>query len=86
MSFEFDEKKQGTNLGAKITDCRTCGGDRLVTVKLRSPANTDRARTDVFYEEMSPCPDCNPIEVSYWVLNRKFTTLDQATTRRLLAQ
>lgn len=85
--FEFDEPKpSGTNRAAKVTDCRTCRGDRYVTAKLRSPVKPTGGRTDVFYEEMSPCPDCNAIEVEYWSLGRKFQTLDPATTRRLLAQ
>lgn len=85
--FEFDEPKpKGTNRAAKVTDCRLCGGDRFVTVRLRSPLNPTPARTDTFYEEVSPCPDCNQIEVEYWVLGKKFTTLDPAITRRLLSQ
>ena len=68
MSSPFEKKDgaEGTNLHAKTTDCQTCGGDRFVTVRLRSPEQTAwmaekniRPSRTSFFEEVAPCPDCH---------------------------
>lgn len=93
--FEFDqEKKDGVNLAAAPTKCRTCGGDRYVMVRLRSPDTTLwmsehklASSSRSFYEEMAPCPDCNAIVVEYWRHDRTlFRSMDAGAARQALAQ
>lgn len=92
--FDFGSPPSpGTNRSAEITDCKTCGGDRFVVVRLRSPRQTAWQKdhgitpaTDRFYEEMAPCPDCNPVEVTYYVEGRKFRSMDPATARKAMAE
>ena len=93
--FEFDTPPSpGTNRSAKPTECATCGGDKFVVVRLRSPEQTAwmndhglKASRDSFHEEMAPCPDCNPIEVIYHLVGgKKFRSMDAAATRQALAQ
>ena len=91
--FVHDGISPGTNRSARTTECETCGGDRFVTVRLRSPEQTpwmkdhdlEPAR-DRFYEEMAPCPDCNPIEITYWVEGRNFHSMDAAEARKAMAE
>ena len=91
---EFESQPgPGTNRTAAVTDCKTCGGDRFVTVRLRSPQQTMwmkergiKPATDSFHEEMAGCPDCNPVEVTYYVAGRKFVSMDPAMTRQALNQ
>lgn len=92
----LDDSKptQSANRSASVTDCRTCGGDRFVTVRLRSPEQTawmaDRGISppaDRFYEEVAPCPSCNPIEVTYWQADgRQFRSMDAHATRKAMAE
>ena len=41
--------------------CATCGGDKVVVVAFRQSPNPLSP-----YEEMAPCPDCNPRVISWW--------------------
>lgn len=67
MSFEFDqEKTPGTNRSVRPSRCATCGGDRWIVVRLRSPETTLwmqnhglNASTTSFHEESAPCYSCN---------------------------
>ena len=75
----------GTNQSARVTECSTCQGDRFVTVALRSPHNPNVK--DRFYEEVAPCPDCNPIDVSYFRHDgTKFRGMDPAAVRQAIKQ
>ena len=93
--FEFDDTTApGTNRSAAPTRCTTCGGDRFVTVRLRSPEQTAwmnhhgiKASRVSFHEETAPCPDCHPIEVTYYrVDGSRFRTMDPAAVRAALTQ
>jgi hypothetical protein len=73
------------------TDCKTCGGDRFVTVRLRPQEQTMwmeehkiSPKQDSRHEEVACCPDCNPLEVSYFVFGRKFRQMDPAAVRDAL--
>ena len=87
--FVHDGISPGTNRSARTTECETCGGDRFVTVRLRSPEQTmwmkehslEPAR-DRFYEEMAPCYVCNL--ASYETLGRK--SIDPALAKQLHAR
>lgn len=79
----------GTNRSAPVTDCATCGGDRFITVRLRSPEQTmwmkDRGiqpSTDSFHEEVAPCYTCN--RAAYETLGRK--VIDPALAEQLHTQ
>jgi hypothetical protein len=50
--------RQVTNASVE-TSCGTCHGDRFVTFATRTDGKAE-------VEEVAPCPDCNPIEVSFW--------------------
>lgn len=89
--YDLGDKSPGTNRSVKPTECSTCGGDRFVTVRLRSPETTIwmqehgiKANPREFHEEVAPCPDCNPVEVTYWTGNRKFRSMDPAAAREAL--
>lgn len=76
-----------TNRSAATTACVTCGGDRFVVVRLRSPVQTMwmwerniQPAHDSFYEEMAPCPDCN---LSAY---QGLRTMDPAAVRQAIAQ
>jgi len=93
--FEFDSPPSpGTNRSAAITDCSTCGGDRFVTVRLRSPQQTqwmkDHGITparDRFHEEVAPCPACGQaIDVSYYVEGKPFRPMDPAQVREAISR
>jgi hypothetical protein len=90
MSFEFDKPSEtGTNRSLKVTECRTCKGDRFVTVRLRSPATPiPNGRDASFYEEVAGCPDCNPIHniEGYFPGGRKFRVMDPAAVRQAMTQ
>ncbi len=90
MSFEFDKPSEtGTNRSMKVTACRTCHGDRFVTVRLRSPSTpTPTGRDASFYEEVAGCPDCNPIHdiEGYFPGGRKFRVMDPAAVRQAMTQ
>jgi hypothetical protein len=82
-----------TNQSVPPTDCRTCGGDRFVTVRLRSPETTIwmtehglKANPKEFHEEVAPCPDCHPVEVTYFAGNRRFRSMDASAARQALSQ
>ena len=84
----------GTNRSAPVTRCETCGGDRFVTVRLRSPEQTllmaekniTPSRTS-FYEETAPCPACNAVDVSYFRHDgSQFRSMDAAATRKALSE
>lgn len=66
--FEFEqEKHQGVNRSVFPTHCKTCGGDRFVVYATRPAVQSlwmkERGlQASGRYDEMSPCPDCNPIE------------------------
>lgn len=89
--FEFEETKTGTNRTAPIVDCTTCGGDRFVTARLRSPDQTIwmdehglKANPREFHEEVAPCPNCNPTEITYYAGGKMFRSMDAAATREAL--
>lgn len=89
---ERKNRPHATNRAAPTLECRTCGGDRFVMVRLRSPETTmwmeehgRKANPKEFYEEYAPCPDCHNIEISYWRHNRtKFTVMDPAAVREAI--
>ncbi len=78
--FAFDEPKAaGVNLHSE-SKCRTCDGDRFVVVGLRPVKNGG-------IEEYAPCPDCNPIDVSFHRHNGTIArSLDPAKVRELMSQ
>lgn len=88
---ESERKPRSTNRSVSVV-CETCGGDRFVTVRLRSPDQTIwmtehgiQANPREFHEEVAPCPDCNPTEISYWRHDRtKFTVMDPAAVREAI--
>ena len=93
--FEFEERqddRKGTNRSAPIKKCDTCGGDRFVTVRLRSTQTSPwmeehgiRATANAFHEEVAACPKCNHTEVEYFRHGRsKFRMMDPATVRQAL--
>jgi hypothetical protein len=89
VSFEFDKPSEtGTNRSLKVTECRTCKGDRFVTVRMRTPdGRTPKGRDPSFYEEVAGCPDCNPIhDLDYFPGGKKFRVMDPAAVRQALAQ
>lgn len=64
--YELPTPSPGTNRAAPPTRCRVCGGDRFVTVNLRSPEQTlwmtehgITANPREFIEEVAPCYECN---------------------------
>ena len=79
-------RTQAVNRTAQTTACKTCGGDRFVTVRLRSPHNKEV--TDQFYEEVAPCPACHSaIDVSYTRFDgSRFRGMDPAAVREALKQ
>lgn len=89
--FEFDEPKgKGSNRTGTVTQCRTCGGDRFVTVRLRRPDQTSWmddhervASSRSYHEEVAPCPDCNHTEIEFYRHNRtRFVVMDPALVRQ----
>ncbi len=67
MSDFFDKPKvSGSNLHGKASNCRTCGGDKLVVVAVRAAVASSRMtklgiklpKVDGM-EEWAPCPDCS---------------------------
>jgi hypothetical protein len=90
----------GTNRSAPVKDCKTCGGDRFVTVRLRSPEWTQwmnenqhpkghqpHPHRSEFFEEVSPCPSCNAdMVVEYWIPGHHFRSMDAAQTRQAMNQ
>ena len=92
---ESGRKPQATNQSAKPTVCKTCDGDRFVTVRLRSPEQTAwmaehniEPRRDQFHEEVAPCPDCNPtLDASYFRHDgTRFRPMDPAAVRDTLSR
>lgn len=94
-----DGPTSGTNRSAPIHDCKTCGGDRFVTVRLRSPEITHwmsermegkgaiRPRKDEFHEEVAPCPDCaTGITYDYWTVGKRTQSPDSAWVREQMAR
>ncbi len=67
MSDFFDKPKvAGSNLHGKANDCRTCGGDKLVVVAIRSAVQSSWMKKRGIkipqtegMEEWAPCPDCD---------------------------
>lgn len=93
--FEFDTgTAPGTNRAVPPTRCALCGGDRFVMVRLRSQEQTAwmaehniRPHKSDFHEEYATCPDCNPIQVEYYVTgSHKFRSMDAAATRQAMSQ
>ena len=73
-NFEFDKPKTAkANLQGKASDCRTCGGDRLVVVTVRAAVATSQMtklgiklpKVDGM-EEFSPCPECSTADPSFF--------------------
>jgi hypothetical protein len=93
-AYGFDDgTTPGTNRSAPATSCHTCGGDRFVTVRLRSPEQTAwmqekgiKPNPKEFYEEVAPCPDCNNQTVEYFTVNGRFRSMDAAATRQAMTQ
>lgn len=58
--FEFDTiPSPGVNRSAAVTDCATCGGDRLIPVGVEG--ERDKAGNIVWEREVyDRCPTCNP--------------------------
>ncbi len=78
-------RTQSVNRAAQTTACKTCRGDRFVTVRLRAPMN--KVVTDHLYEEVAPCPDCNVIDVSYRRFDgSRFVGMDPAAVREAIKQ
>lgn len=74
------EERNRVSAETPVRICPTCGGDKIVVVRLRSSEN-ERAP----YEECAPCPDCNPIVVSWWRQNGEHRqTPNPSEVRRLL--
>jgi len=95
MSEYIDTPKSpGTNRSLAVTECRTCGGDRFVTVSLRSPRQSYWMSKkgivpprDRFYEEVAGCPDCNTIhDLDYFPGGKKFRLMDPAAVRQAMTQ
>lgn len=96
--FEVDKPAPKTNQSAPVRDCQTCGGDRFVTVRLRSPEITQwmserlekkgiRPRPDEFHEEVAPCPSCNAgCNYDYWVFGKQVRTPDAQWVREAIRQ
>ena len=77
-------RTQAVNRTAQTTACKTCGGDRFVTVRLR-PAHNPNSTEE--YEEVAPCPDCNPVNVDYTRFDgSRFRGMDPAAVREALKQ
>ncbi len=73
-NFEFDKPKTAkANLQGKASDCRTCGGDRLVVVTVRAAVATSQMtklgiklpKVDGM-EEWAACPDCSTADPSFF--------------------
>lgn len=63
---ERKRRPQSTNRSVPPSRCATCGGDRWIVVRLRSPETTMwmqdhgiKASTTSFHEETAPCYVCN---------------------------
>jgi hypothetical protein len=89
--FEFDTPAApGLNQHAKLSNCRTCGGDRFVMVRLRSADQSvwmeDHGfKPNGFHEEYAPCPDCNATTIEYWHHDgTRFRSMDAAAAREAL--
>ncbi len=73
-NFEFDKPKTAkANLQGKASDCRTCGGDRLVVVAIRAPVQSSwmkkrgiKIPQTAGMEEWAPCPDCSTADPSFF--------------------
>ncbi len=80
-----EERSQTKRAAAKeepIYVCRTCGGDRIVTVSYRQSSNPLSP-----YEEVAPCPDCGTGKVSWWRYDGTHRqTPDPEEVRRLLSE
>jgi len=73
---------QGTNRPAPHVVCETCGGDRFVIVATRPAPQSDTA-----FDETAPCPDCNPVEVTWRRHDgTPMRTPDPARTRQLMGK
>lgn len=91
--YGLEKPTPRTNQTGKHVVCRTCDGDRFVTVRLRSAEQTlwQAERNLVpsrnsFHEEVAPCPDCHQIEVSWWRHDgTRFRGMDPAAVRAALA-
>lgn len=95
-----DTPTGGTNRSAPVRDCTTCGGDRFVTVRLRSPETTQwmldhqhpkghqpKASTREFHEEVAPCPSCAfGVTYDYWVGSQHVTNPSPEWTRQAMNQ
>jgi ssDNA-binding Zn-finger/Zn-ribbon topoisomerase 1 len=90
--YEIGKNSPSTNQHAKATDCPTCGGDKFVTVRLRSQEQTMWMKEHVilpnpnsFHEEVAACPDCHTnVDASYFTGGRKFRPMDPAAVRDAL--
>lgn len=91
---EVERKPAVTNASTAPTDCQTCGGDRFVVVGTRpvvaSPWMDEHKIVppkDAAEEEVAPCPDCNPVEVSWYRPDGSHRTLpDPDRVRQMMAQ
>jgi hypothetical protein len=92
--FDREDGDEATNRSVPPTRCATCEGDRFVTVRLRSQEQTawmaehgHRPNPKEFHEEMAPCPDCNPIQVEYYLVGgHRFRSMDAAATRAAMSE
>jgi hypothetical protein len=92
VESERVSKPRATNQSVEPTECQTCHGDRFVVALLRTPQTTTwmsehglKASEKDKLEELAPCPDCNPIIVTW----RKFDghrgqSPDPAAVREML--
>lgn len=90
----------GTNRSAPIRDCKTCGGDQFVTVRLRSPETTQwmldhqhpkghqpKANPREFHDEVAPCPNCaSGVTYDYWVAGKRVQSPDSAWVREAMTR
>lgn len=82
---------KATNLHT-VTDCSTCGGDRFVLVRMRTPTRSVwmeehgiEPNEDAGYEEYAACPDCNLADTSHWSADgTRAAALDPAKVRELI--
>jgi hypothetical protein len=92
VAEEASRPKGGTNLRAADTHCSLCGGDRFVVVGSRAAKETDWMRAHsvkvsegAVIEEVAPCPECNPVEVTFLRHDgSRFSTPDAGKTLELL--
>lgn len=94
VAQEASRPKGALNLHAAATQCELCDGDRFVVVSTRKPTQSDwmnahsiKASEDAVIDELAPCPDCNPTEVSFYRHDgSRFRSPDAGRVRELLSR